>query len=118
MMREIAKLHILALPHTLSSRRGERFVEILYAIVKLLGYVECSYREGRVIGVVSGIGPWILTLVVSPDWQQRGIGSELLRKLPGRRYVYTEKCSVGFYEKMGFEKTFSTSSTIFLCRKS
>lgn len=118
MMRDVAKLHILTLPHTWSSRRGERFVERLYFIVERLGFVKVVRRKGMIVGVVSGIGNWILTLVVAPEWQRAGIGRELIEQLQGRRYVYTEKCSVGFYEKMGFARIGQLGKIIFLCRKS
>jgi GNAT superfamily N-acetyltransferase len=117
MMREIAKLHVLALPHTLSSKRGEKFVEYLYKIVSWLGYVKYVKREGRLVGVISGIGRVILTLVVDPEWQRQGIGRELVGQLTGRRYVYTEECSYGFYEKNGFVQIIKLGKIIFLWKK-
>lgn len=117
MMREVAKLHIRALPHTWSSRRGVWFVASLYKIVERLGFVKKVEREGKMVGVVSGIGEWILTLVVDPEWQRRGIGRELIAQLSGRRYVYTDECSVKFYEKMGFEQIIRVGKVIFLWRK-
>lgn len=117
MMKEVAKIHVSALPHTWSSRHGERFVESLYKIVERLGFVNVVRRNGRVAGVVSGVGKLILTLVVEPQFQRGGIGKELIGQLPGKRYVYTEECSVGFYEKMGFERIGQIGKTIFLCRK-
>ncbi len=117
-MRQIARLHIRALPQTWSSRRGERFVEYLYKSVQRVGYVKWIKREGKTVGAVSGVGQLILTLVVSPEWQRRGVGREIIRGLPGRRYVYTEEASRGFYEKMGFSKIIQMGKIIFLCRKS
>lgn len=117
MMRRIARLHILALPHTLSSRMGEGWVAWLYGVVGRVGYIRTVKREGKIVGVMSGVGRVILTLVVDPAWQRKGIGRELLGKLQGVQYVYTEECSVGFYTKMGFHNVGKLGGTILLCRK-
>lgn len=117
MMRQVAKLHIRALPHTWSSSRGECFVEFLYRVVARLGFVKYAKRKEKTVGVVSGIGKLILTLVVDPDWQRTGVGKELIEQLLGKRYVYTEESSVGFYEKMGFERILRLGRIIFLWRK-
>lgn len=117
MIFEIVRLHRRALPHTLSSRMGERLVASLYFVVNMLGYVKTVRREGRVVGVISGVGRWILTLVVDPEWQRQGIGRELLSGLRGRRYVYTEVCTVGFYEKLGFSQILHMGKVTFLWRK-
>lgn len=117
MMRSIAVLHMAALPSTWSSRRGGRFVAFLYQVVACFGFVHSVKRHGRIVGVVSGIGPIILTLVVDPVWQRKGVGSELLAGLTGKRVVYTQEDSVGFYEKKGFVRIFRVGNLIFLCRK-
>lgn len=117
MMREIAELHIRALPHTLSSRIGIRFVNFLYAVVSTIGFVETVKKDGRVVGVVSGIGKLILTLAVDPDSQGQGIGSQLIKSRKGRLWVYTEECSVGFYKKLGFSMITRIGKTILLWRK-
>ena len=117
MMSEVAKLHIRALPQTWNSRRGEHFVASLYSVVSRIGYVKYVKREEKIVGVASGIGKWILTLVVDPERQRRGIGRELMGQLSGRRYVYTDECSVKFYEKMGFTQILRLGKVIFLWRK-
>lgn len=117
MMRDVAKLHISALPHTWSSRHGLQFVMFLYMIVGKIGFVKLAHRKGELVGAISGIGKLILTLVVSPKWQRGGVGRELIEGLSGNLYVYTEDCSVGFYEKMRFVRIGKYGKMIFLCRK-
>jgi len=117
MISEIAKLHVAALPHTGSSRRGVKHVSFLYNIVSKIGHIKVAKRKGKIVGAMSSVGRLILTLVVQPDWQRKGIGKELINQLSGTQWVYTEVCSVGFYEKMGFVKKFEIGKTIFLCRK-
>ncbi|MEI8232473.1 MAG: GNAT family N-acetyltransferase [bacterium] len=117
MMRQVAKLHIQALPYTWSSKRGEKFVDSLYQIVKVMGYVKTVKRGGEIVGVMSGIGPLILTLVVAKDWQRKGVGKELIDQLKGVQLVYTNKESVGFYEKIDFVRIGQIEKTIFLWRK-
>ncbi len=116
-MREVARLHIQTLPHTTSSKRGVDYVAGLYKIVERVGYVKTIKREEKIVGVISGIGALILTLVVDPKWQKKGIGRELIAGLVGKQYVYTEGVSSGFYEKMGFSRILQLGRTIFLCRK-
>lgn len=89
----------------------------LYGLVGKLGYVKTVRREGRIIGVISGIGKWILTLAVEPEWQRQGIGGELVKGRAGRLYVYTKDDAAGFYQKMGFEKVAQLGGTVFLWRK-
>ena len=113
----IAKLHRKALPNTLSSRMGEWFVAGLYGMVQIFGYVKTVKRDGKTVGVLSGIGKWILTLAVEPVWQRKGVGRELFRQLGGKRYVYTEERAEGFYQKMGFVQMFKIGRTIVLCKK-
>lgn len=117
MMLEIAKLHARALPHTSSSRRGVRYVAKLYQLVARIGYVKTITRAGEIVGAISGIGPLILTLVVDPEWQRKGIGRELIKTRRGRQYVYTEEGSRGFYEKVGFSQVIRLGKVIFLWRK-
>jgi GNAT superfamily N-acetyltransferase len=95
---------------------GVKFVASLYLAVDKLGYVKTVRREGRVVGAISGIGRLILTLVVDPSWQRKGIGRELVGGLVGKRYVYTEEGARLFYEKLGFRKILQLGKIIFLCR--
>lgn len=117
MIAQIAKLHVEALPHTSSSKRGVRHVSVLYNIVSKIGHIKVVKREGKIVGALSSLGRFILTLVIHPTWQRQGIGKELINQLSGTYWVYTEQCSVGFYEKMGFVKKFEIGKIIFLCRK-
>lgn len=89
----------------------------LYSVVGKLGYIKMVKRDGRVVGVVSGIAKWILTLVVDPSWQRKGIGRELIEGLEGRRYVYTEEHNRGFYEKLGFSQLLKLNKVLVLWRK-
>ncbi len=116
MMREIAQLHIGALPHTWSSRRGVDFVANLYRIVGKIGYIKMINRDGRALGVVSGIGPLILTLAVEPAWQRKGVGKTLLSRLPQKLLVYTQEETTPFYEKQGFRRVAHIGKVVFLWR--
>lgn len=116
-MFEVAELHARALPHTNSSKKGVQYLEWLYSVVAKIGYVKTVKRDKKIVGAISGIGPLILTLVVDPGWQRKGIGRQLLNELTGMRVVYTEICTVKFYEKMGFRQIFSLGKVIFLWRK-
>jgi GNAT superfamily N-acetyltransferase len=95
---------------------GEKFVYFLYYVVSGLGHIKTVKRDGKLVGVAAFVGPWILTLVVEPSWQHRGIGREIIGDLKGRRYVYTEKESVGFYTKLGFKIIYRLRGVFFLCR--
>lgn len=117
MMKEIAKMHMRALPHTGSSKRGVEYLTTLYKLVEMLGFVKVVKRNGKVVGAISGIGRLILTLVVDPEWQRKGIGRELLEGLSGRRYVYTEECTRVFYEKLWFRQILKIGKTVFLWRR-
>ena len=117
MMREIAKLHIRALPSTISSRIGIGFVNFLYMIVGKIGFVETVKRGDKIVGVISGVSKLILTLAVDPEWQHHGIGSQLIKSRKGRLWVYTQSSSVGFYKKLGFKEIVKIGKTILLWRK-
>lgn len=117
MLKEIAVLHAKVLPHTSSSKKGINYLMLLYLVVQTLGYIKVKRIEGEIVGIISGIGPVILTLVVDPSWQRKGIGRELVSKLKGKRLVYTEECSVKFYEKMGFIKLGCIKGLYFLWRR-
>ena len=117
MMREIAELHVKALPHTMSSRVGVGFVNFLYMIVGKIGFVETIKRSDKIVGVISGVGKLILTLAVDPEWQHHGIGSQLIKSRKGRLWVYTQDKSVGFYKKLGFSEIIKIQKTILLWRK-
>lgn len=101
-MREVARLHQSALPHTFNSRLGVKWLTWLYTLVAKVGSVETVVREHKIVGAMGRVGSVVVTLVVHPEWQRRGIGRELLARVEGVSYVYTENCTVGFYEKMGY----------------
>ena len=101
-MEQVVAIHRKGLPHTLSSRMGKLFLRCLYELVRKVGYVLIEERGGKIVGVTSGVGKLILTLVVDPLFQRQGVGRELINHLPGERWVYTESGSVEFYRKMGF----------------
>ena len=46
----------------------------LYELVEKVGYVQTVEREQKIVGVMSGVGRVIFTLVVDPAWQRRGVG--------------------------------------------
>jgi GNAT superfamily N-acetyltransferase len=117
MIREIAQLHVRALPHTLSSRIGVGFVSFLYAIVSVIGFINTTRKNHKIVGAISGIGPVILTLVIDPQWQRKGMGSALVDGQSGSLWVYTEACSVGFYKKMGFQEIKNIGKFTLLWRK-
>lgn len=117
MMREVAEMHRKALPHTLSSRIGVKFVQFLYKQVAKIGFVKTVEKKGQIVGAVSGVGSLILTLVVDPLWQRQGVGSELIGKLNSNLWVYTERESVGFYKKLGFREIMRIGRIILLWRK-
>ena len=117
MMREIAEIHIRALPSTISSRIGIGFVSFLYMVVGKIGFVETVKRSSKIVGVISGVGKLILTLAVDPEWQHHGIGSQLIKSRKGRLWVYTQNKSVGFYKKLGFSEITKIQKTILLWRK-
>lgn len=116
MFREIAALHVLALPHTFSSRLGVGFVALLYRAVSLFGDVKTKRVDGRVVGVISSVGSIILTLCVHPEFQHRGIGRELVNFKTGKCYVYTEDCTVEFYKKMKFREIIKVGKIVILRR--
>ncbi len=86
-------------------------------MVRKWGYVSCARSNEEIVGVVSGIGSLILTMIVEPARQRQGIGRELIAHLRGMRYVYTTVVGEGFYQKMGFVRLWQVGSLIFLCRK-
>lgn len=117
MISEVARLHLRALPHTISSQRGLKYLEFLYTVVAKIGYVKTIVRSGQMVAAISGIGPVILTLVVDPKWQRKGLGSELIAGLKGTRVVYTETETTNFYEKLGFEQILRVGRLVLLWRK-
>lgn len=117
MMKEVAKLHIKALPHTMSSRIGVSFLNFLYMVVGKIGFVSTTKRNGKIVAVISGVGKLILTLVVDPEYQNKGIGRALVNERVGPLGVYTEECSRGFYIKLGFREIQRIGRIIFLWRK-
>lgn len=116
MMRAVALLHERALPHTVNSRRGVRYLEFLYSLVGKVGTVLTIVKEGQVVGAISYIGPLILTLVVDPIWQRKGVGTELLKRVRRKCLVYTEESTAGFYEKQGFGQLIRIGKVILLWR--
>lgn len=77
--------------------------------------VICAYEEGRLVGfgrvMCDGkVHAFILDMIVAPDRQDRGIGSEILKRLvaqcrsAGIRDIqlFSAKGKSGFYKKHGF----------------
>lgn len=72
-----------------------------------------AWDDDRLVGAVrvlsdKAIRSGIYDLVVDPEYQNRGIGKELVRRciahFPDSEWlVQTEKHIAGFYEKMGFK---------------
>lgn len=116
-MKEIARLHIRVLPWTFSSKLGEGFVLLLYKIVNKIGVIKTISHYGKVVGAISMFRGVILTLIVDPAWQRRGIGTKLVQENLGTLFVYTEEASLGFYKKLRFKEILKIGKTIFLWRK-
>ncbi|MFD0681504.1 MULTISPECIES: GNAT family N-acetyltransferase [unclassified Paenibacillus] len=89
--------------------------ELLYKALVQSWHVICAYNQERLIGkgrIVSDgvINAYICGLVVHPDYQNQGIGSEMIRKLveKGResklhiQLLCTEE-NIPYYNKLGFE---------------
>ncbi|EGL17555.1 MULTISPECIES: GNAT family N-acetyltransferase [unclassified Paenibacillus] len=78
-------------------------------------YVASAYDGGRLIGTGRVVSDGVMTaflcgLAVHPDYQKKGIGSELMKRLIQRcitRQLHMELfCSdpkIGYYERFGFE---------------
>ncbi|MFE6795890.1 GNAT family N-acetyltransferase [Paenibacillus chitinolyticus] len=78
-------------------------------------YVASAYDGGRLIGTGRVVSDGVMTaflcgLAVHPDYQKKGIGSELMKRLMQRcitRQLHMELfCSdptIGYYERFGFE---------------
>jgi ribosomal protein S18 acetylase RimI-like enzyme len=80
-------------------------------------YVVCAYETSRLVGLGRLVSDGVLyamiyDLIVMPSHQQRGIGSEILKRLIGRcreggvRQVqlFTAAGKSDFYQKRGFEE--------------
>ena len=88
----------------------ERHLEILRASTHV---VLARESETRVVGFINAISDGVLAayiplLEVLPDWQRRGIGSELVRRIVRRldeMYMIDVVCDpdvAPFYERLGF----------------
>lgn len=72
-----------------------------------------AWKNGRLIGTVRVLSDMfirsvIYDLVIDPDYQNKGIGTELVRRciehFPNTEWlVQTEKHISGYYEKIGFK---------------
>lgn len=86
----------------------------------LIRVMDGSYRrlwavaEGRVVGYINAISDGVLNafipwLEVHPDYQNRGVGAELVRRMVAEldgMYAIDLMCDpslVGWYEKLGFQ---------------
>ena len=82
-----------------------------------LGYI-CAYADGKLVGFVNvawdgGSHAFLLDPTVHPEWQRRGIGSELVRRATelarakGAEWLHVdyEPQLAEFYRKCGFRDT-------------
>ena len=90
---------------------AERHLELLHGS----SHVVLARDGGRVVGFVTAISDGLISayiplLEVLPDWQGRGIGTELMRRLLAQLdgfYMVDLCCDedvVPFYERLGLER--------------
>ena len=89
-----------------------KYPDKLYESIKNSTYKIFVYDDDKLIGLVSGLSDgcinlFISYLVIDPEYQKQGIGSELLKRITSKKefnriQLITEDKDKAFYIKNGF----------------
>ena len=84
-------------------------------------FVFSAWAEGRLVGCVRALSDLhfrsvLYDVAVLPEYQRRGIGSELVRRCmeacPGSEWLVRTDQAKGFYEKLGFRENHDNFLTV------